>query len=162
MKIAIGNDHTSVDLKFEIVNLLLEKGIETRDFGYTPGKGECADYPVYAELVSDAVIGGECSAGIVLCGTGIGVSISANKIRGIRAAACSEPFSARMAKEHNNANVLCIGSRVVGAELAKMIVNEWLEAEFQGADNPRHQRRIDLITEIEHRDDRPGRPFTKE
>ena len=104
------------------------------------------DYPVYADLAAHAVAKGECELGILICGTGIGMSLSANKINGIRAAVCSEPYSAKMARAHNNANILCFGARVVGSELAKMIVDTYLDTQFEGG---RHQRRVDMIMKIE-------------
>ncbi|WP_026486376.1 ribose 5-phosphate isomerase B [Caldanaerobius polysaccharolyticus] len=142
--IALGADHGGYDLKEEIKDYLVRKGYEVMDVGtFTK---ESVDYPDIAEKVAQAIIAGQCDRGILFCGTGIGVSIAANKIPGIRAANCSDPYSARMAKEHNNANVLCIGGRVVGKDLAVMIVEEWLSGEFQG---DRHQRRIDKIAQLE-------------
>lgn len=148
MKIAIGNDHSAVEVKKEIMEFLISLGHEPLDCGYNPESGGSTDYPIYAERTANAILNKEADCGILICGTGVGISIAANKINGIRAVACSEPYSARLAKQHNNANILAFGARVVGIELAKMIVMEWLNAEFQGG---RHQRRIDLITEIEER-----------
>ena len=145
MKIALGNDHAAPELKNIIKQHLLDRGIEVIDFGVQVG--EKADYPVQGEKVARAVVSGEADLGIAMCGTGIGISISCNKVKGIRAAVCSDPYSARLCKQHNNANVLCFGARVVGDELAKMIVDEWLDAEFEGG---RHQRRIDLMMDIEN------------
>lgn len=145
MKIAVGNDHAAPELKNIIKQHLIDRGIEVIDFGVQVG--EKADYPVQGEKVARAVAGGEADLGIAMCGTGIGISISCNKVKGIRAAVCSDPYSARLCKQHNNANVLCFGARVVGDELAKMIVDEWLDAEFEGG---RHQRRIDLMMDIEN------------
>ena len=105
-----------------------------------------ADYPVFAERVAKKVAAGEYELGMLFCGTGIGISISANKVKGIRAAVCTEPFSAKMSRMHNNANILCMGARVVGLDLAKMIVDEWLNAEFEGG---RHAKRVELIGAIE-------------
>ena len=145
MKIALGNDHAAPELKNIIKQHLIDRGIEVIDFGVQVG--EKADYPVQGEKVARAVVSGEADLGIAMCGTGIGISISCNKVKGIRAAVCSDPYSARLCKQHNNANVLCFGARVVGDELAKMIVDEWLDAEFEGG---RHQRSIDLMMDIEN------------
>lgn len=146
MKIAIGNDHVALALKREIKTYLESKEHEVLDLGtYTE---ERCDYPVYGEAVANAVVSGKADCGIVICGTGVGISLAANKVRGIRAVVCSEPYSAMLSKQHNNTNVLAFGARVVGTELAKMIVDAWLGAEFEGG---RHQKRIDLITDIENR-----------
>ena len=143
--IAIGNDHVGFELKQAIIEVLEAHNLEYKDFGaYSSDR---ANYPVYGQKVALAVASGECDRGIILCGTGVGISIAANKVKGIRAVVCSEPYSAKLAKEHNNANVLSIGARVVGPELAKMIVENWLTAEFQGG---RHAERVDLITKIEN------------
>ena len=142
MKIGIGNDHSALELKAEIISFLKEKGHEVVD------SSESCDYPVYGEIVARAVAAGEVEQGILICGTGLGISLAANKVKGIRAAVCSEPFTAKMARVHNNCNILAFGARVVGAELAKMIVETWLDAEFEGG---RHQRRVDLITAIEEK-----------
>lgn len=142
--IAIGNDHAGFELKDAVLSVLKEFNLEYKDFGcYSADK---AEYPVYAQKVADSVASGECERGILICGTGIGISIAANKVKGIRAAACSDPFSAKMSKIHNDSNILAMGARVIGSELAKMIVREWLSAEFEGG---RHQERIDQITAIE-------------
>ena len=146
MKIAIGNDHSAVELKNIIVKFLQEKGHEVLNVG-TDSEESC-DYPVYGEKVGCAVVSGEADLGIAICGTGLGISLAANKVKGVRACVCSEPYTAVMSRRHNNCNVLCFGARVVGSELAKMIVEEWLKAEFEGG---RHQRRVDLIMEIENR-----------
>lgn len=147
MKIGIGNDHSALELKAEIVEFLKEKGHEVVDFG--TNSTESCDYPLYGEAVARAVAAGEVEEGILICGTGLGISLAANKVKGIRAAVCSEPFTAKMAKAHNNCNILAFGARVVGAELAKMIVEQWLDTEFEGG---RHQRRVDLITAIEEKE----------
>lgn len=146
MKIGIGNDHSALELKAEIVDFLKEKGHEVVDYG-TDSTQSC-DYPVYGEIVARAVASGEVEQGILICGTGLGISLAANKVKGIRAAVCSEPFTAKMARAHNDCNILAFGARVVGAELAKMMVETWLDTEFEGG---RHQRRVDLITAIEER-----------
>jgi len=139
MKIGIGNDHVGFDYKDIIRSHLEARGHTIIDYGAhsrTP-----ADYPIFANKVGRAVVAGEIDVGILICGTGTGMSIAANKIRGIRCAACSEPYSARLAKQHNNANILAFGSRVIGTEVAKMMVDEWLGATFE----PRHQRRLDMV-----------------
>ena len=144
MKIGIGNDHSALELKAEIIGFLKEKGHEVIDYG--TNSTESCDYPVYGEKVARAVVSGEVEQGILICGTGLGISLAANKVRGIRAAVCSEPYTARMARQHNNCNILAFGARVVGAELAKMIGDTWLSTEFEGG---RHQRRVDMIMAIE-------------
>ncbi|MFA9466556.1 MAG: ribose 5-phosphate isomerase B [Velocimicrobium sp.] len=146
MKIAIGNDHSAVEMKQQITEFLQELGHEVINFG-TDSLASC-DYPIYGEIVGNAVVKGEADCGILICGTGVGISLAANKVKGVRAVVCSEPYSALLSKQHNNTNILAFGARVVGIELAKMIVREWLEAEFMG---DRHQRRIDLISDIETR-----------
>ena len=144
MRVAIGSDHGGFKLKAEIIGYLKEKQIEYKDFGtYTP---DSVDYPDFARAVADAVVSGNYDRGILCCGTGIGVSIAANKVAGIRAALCHDTFSARMASEHNNANIITMGERVIGPGLARDIVEAWLNSEFAGG---RHARRIDKITEIE-------------
>lgn len=146
MKIAIGNDHTSVSVKNEIAAHLQENGYDVVNFG-TDSLSSC-DYPEFGEKVALAVANGEADLGIAICGTGVGISLAANKVRGIRAVVCSEPYSAMLSRQHNDSNVLCFGSRVVGTELAKMIVDSWLGASFDGG---RHQRRVDMIMDIEKR-----------
>lgn len=144
MKIAIGNDHAGIELKQEITAFLEEKGHEVINFG--TDKHESCNYPVYGEKVARAVAAKEADLGVLICGTGIGISLAANKVKGIRAAVCSEPCSARLAKQHNNANIISLGARIVGGELAKMIVEEWLAAEFMGG---RHTERVGMIMAIE-------------
>ncbi|MBQ9116750.1 MAG: ribose 5-phosphate isomerase B [Clostridia bacterium] len=144
MKIAIGNDHVAVEMKKHIVKYLEEKGYEIVNFG--TDSAERADYPVYGKRVADAVASGECVLGILICGTGIGISLAANKVKGIRAAVCSEPYSAALTRRHNNANIIAFGARVVGTAVAETIVDAFLEAEFEGG---RHARRVDMITAIE-------------
>lgn len=146
MKIVIGNDHVALDMKYQIKDYLESKGHEVIDVG-TDSNERC-DYPVYGEAAANMIISGKADCGILICGTGIGISLSANKVNGIRACVCSEPYSARLSKQHNNTNVLAFGARVIGIELAKMIVDEWLNASFEGE---RHQRRIDMLSEIEKR-----------
>lgn len=144
MKIGIGNDHAAFDMKTQLLSILQDMGHEVVDYG-THSTDRC-DYPIYGEKVANAVAVGEVDCGILLCGTGIGMSLAANKVRGIRAAAVSEPYSARLSKQHNNSNIICLGARVIGIETAKMIIEEWLGAEFEGG---RHQDRIDLIMAIQ-------------
>lgn len=139
--IALGCDHGGLELKNEIIKFLETKGLEYKDFGtYTE---ESCDYPVYGKLVANAVASGECEKGILICGTGIGISITANKVKGIRAALCHDVFSAKATREHNNANILAMGGRVVGVGLALEIVNAFLTTEFSG--DQRHIRRINMI-----------------
>lgn len=144
--LAIGSDHAAFQFKEEIKAFLVDKGHTVKDFGTC--NLDSVDYCDFGFAVGEAVARGECEKGLVFCGTGIGISISANKVRGIRAAVCSEPYSAKLSREHNDANVLAMGARVVGIELAKMIVEIWLEAEFQGG---RHATRVQKITDYEKR-----------
>ena len=141
MKIAIGADHGGYDYKEEILGLLQSKGYEVKDFG-TFSKDSC-DYPVIAKAVAKDVAAGNFDRGILICGTGIGMSIAANKIKGIRAALCSDTFSARATREHNDSNILCLGARVIGNKLAEDIVKIWLETPFSNEE--RHLRRIGMI-----------------
>ena len=145
MKIAIGNDHVAVDLKNHIKKYVESKGHTVINYG--TDSSERADYPIYGKKVADAVASKECDLGILICGTGIGISLAANKVPGIRAAVCSEPYSARLTRQHNNANIIAFGARVVGESVAEMIVDEFINAEFEGG---RHQNRIDMITKIEN------------
>ncbi|APM41010.1 ribose 5-phosphate isomerase B [Clostridium kluyveri] len=144
MKIALGSDHAGFPLKKEIIEHLRNKGLEFEDFG-TFSEESC-DYPDYALKVGEQVVNKNYDFGILVCGTGIGISIAANKIPGVRAALCGDTFSAHACREHNNANILAIGQRVVGVGLALDIVDNFLFTEFQGG---RHQKRIDKIGEIE-------------
>jgi ribose 5-phosphate isomerase B len=145
MKIAIACDHSALELKEEVKKLLLDRGLEYEDFGtYTT---DSCHYPIYGARAAKAVADGRCDLGIVICGTGIGISMTANKVKGIRCALCSDTFSARMTRIHNDSNMLALGARVIGVELAKEIVNAWLDAEFEGG---RHQVRIDMITALEN------------
>ena len=146
MKIALGSDHAGFPLKKEIIDHLQVKNIEIEDFG-TFSEDSC-DYPDYALKVAQNVANKNYDFGILVCGTGIGISIAANKVPGVRAALCGDTFSAHASREHNNANILAIGQRVVGVGLALDIVDTFLSAEFQGG---RHQRRIDKITGIERK-----------
>jgi len=144
MKLAIGNDHAAVELKEKIAAYLEEKDISVLDLGAK--SGECCDYPVPGYAVGRAVASGEADGGVLICGTGVGISIAANKVPGVRCCVCSEPLTARLCKQHNNANVIAFGARIVGDEMAKAIVDAWLEAEFEGG---RHQGRIALFEKIE-------------
>ena len=147
MKITIGSDHGAVELKEEVKKVLAEfEGVEVKDVG-TFGK-ESVDYPDIAEKVCADVVSGAADRGIVLCGTGIGISISANKIKGIRCALCNEIYSAKMSREHNNANVLAMGGRVIGSEVAAQIVRTWMTTEFAGG---RHERRVNKIMALENK-----------
>lgn len=143
-KIAMGNDHTAIELKEVVKRHVAVKGYEVVDFG-TNNTGSC-DYPEYGEKVGRAVAKGEADYGIVICGTGIGIGIAAGKVRGVRVCTCSEPYSARLSRMHNDTNVLSFGARVIGDEMAKMIVDEWLDNVYEGE---RHQRRVDLLMRIE-------------
>ncbi len=144
MKIGIGNDHAATEMKNQIVAYLQEKGYEVVNYG--TDSLESFPYPVSAKKVADAIVNKEVDCGILICGTGVGISIAANKVKGIRACVCSEPVSARLSKEHNNSNIIAFGARIVGVEMAKAIVDSWLNAKYQGG---RHQTRIDMISEIE-------------
>ena len=146
--IAIGSDHGGFALKQEIMKHLDEKGLEYKDYG-TYSEESC-DYPVYGAAVGRAVAGGECDRGILICGTGIGISIAANKIEGIRAANCTDCYMAEMTRRHNDANILALGARVVGSGLALKIVDTFLETGFEGG---RHAKRVALIAELDARKD---------
>ncbi len=146
MKIVLANDHSAVDMKKEILAHLEEKGYQVMDIG--TNSPESCDYPVFGERAGKMVASGEADLGILICGTGVGISLAANKVKGVRACVCSEPYSAKLSRMHNDTNILAFGARVVGTELAKMIVDEWLAAEFEGG---RHKRRVDMIMEIEKR-----------
>ncbi|MBQ6503950.1 MAG: ribose 5-phosphate isomerase B [Flexilinea sp.] len=144
MKLAIGNDHVAIEMKNEIKAHLESRGIEVINVGTDePGS---FDYAISGYKVAKMVAAGEVDGGVLICGTGVGISLAANKVKGIRACVCSEPFTAKLSKQHNNSNIIAFGARVVGVELAKMIVDEWVDAEFQGG---RHERRVNMIMEIE-------------
>lgn len=143
--IALGSDHVGIELKRVIMQYLDEKGLEYRDFG-TYDTERC-NYPEYALKAANSVASGECDKGILCCGTGVGISIAANKVKDIRCVCCSEPYSALLSRQHNNTNMLAMGSRVVGSDLAKMIVDNWLAGEYEGG---RHQRRVEQIAQIEN------------
>ena len=143
--IAIGSDHGGYLLKKENKKHLKEKGYEFKDFG-TDSTASC-DYPVYAEKVCRAVQSGECEKGILICGTGIGMSMCANKCKGIRAAVCGDHFSAEFTRKHNNANVLCLGARVIGAGVAMQLVDIFLTTEYEGG---RHEKRVEMMMQLEN------------
>lgn len=144
--LAIGSDHAGFELKEKIKAYLEEKGLEVKDFGAYDTNS--IDYPCIAENVCNSVVNKESNLAILICGTGIGMSICANKINGIRCCACSDTYSARLTRMHNDANVLAIGARVIGEELAKDIVDAFLNSEFEGG---KHQRRVDMINALEIR-----------
>ena len=139
--IALGCDHGGFDMKQIVIEYLEEKGIEYKDFGCYD-KNSC-DYPLFGRAAAEAVASGECEKGIVVCTTGIGISMVANKVKGVRCALCNDPFAAKMTRLHNNANVLAMGAALIGPMMANEIVDTFLNTEFSG--DERHQRRIDLI-----------------
>ena len=144
MKIAIGNDHGGVELKKHLVEYLTNKGYEMIDLGAQTT--ESSHYPVFGQRVGHAVVNGEADCGILICGTGIGISIAANKVDGVRCALCSEPVSARLAREHNNANIVAMGARTIGPAMAEAIVDVFLTTDFLGG---RHAHRVDMFGRIE-------------
>ena len=144
-KLAIGNDHVAVEMKNEIKKYLEEKGYEVINVG--TDSSESFNYPISGYKVARLVADKEVDGGILICGTGVGISLAANKVDGIRCCVCSEPYSAKLSKQHNNTNVLCFGARVIGIELAKMIIDAWLGAEFEGG---RHATRVGMIMDIEN------------
>ena len=145
--IALGSDHAGFELKQHIIKHLEERNIEYKDYG--PYSADSVDYAVYAEKTAKGVVGGECELGILCCGTGVGISIAANKVRGIRACCCSDKFSAEMTRLHNDANMLCLGGRVVTPEQGIELVDIFIDTPFSGEE--RHARRIAQITELEER-----------
>ena len=145
MKVAIGCDHGGINLKPLLIDYLEKKGIEYVDYGCHDKTS--VDYNEYALKVSNAVANGECDKGVLICGTGIGMSIVANKVKGIRCSLCSDSYSAKMTRAHNDSNMLAMGARVIGIEVAKEIVAAWLDTPFEGG---RHQVRVDMITAIEN------------
>lgn len=146
MKIGIGNDHSAYEMKKEIAAYLEDKGYEVIDYG--AHSSESCNYPEYGEAVANAIVRGDVDLGVLICGTGVGISLAANKVKGIRACVCSEPFTAKLSRQHNNTNIIAFGARVVGIGTAKMIVDEWLNAEFEGG---RHAVRVNMISDIENR-----------
>jgi len=149
MKIAIANDHAGTEYKFKIKEHLEEKGYEVTDFGTDDTAS--VDYPDYAEKVANAIRNGQADLGILICGTGVGMSIAANKFRGIRASLCGDCFSAEMTRRHNDSNILCLGARVIGLDLAKRIVDTYVEACYEGG---RHAKRLAKIEETERSESR--------
>lgn len=147
--IALACDHGGFDLKEAAVEVFQELGLEYKDFGTCDRSS--TDYPVYGARAARAVAAGECDRGVALCGTGLGIGITANKVKGIRCAICSDTYSARMSRLHNDANMIALGSRVVGSELAKDILRVWLTTDFSG--EVRHQKRVDMIAKVERGED---------
>ena len=143
MIVGIGNDHSALELKAEIIEFLTENGHEVIDYG--TNSAESCDYPIYGETVANAVVKGEVDRGILICGTGLGISLAANKVKGIRAAVCTDCFTAEATRLHNDANILALGGRVVGPGLALKIVDTFLNTPFSGEE--RHSRRISKIEE---------------
>ncbi len=146
MKLAIGNDHAAVEMKREIAAYLKEKGHEVINVG-TDSCDSC-NYAEFGEKVGNLVASGEVDGGVLICGTGVGISIAANKVNGVRACVCSEPLTARLSRQHNNSNIIAFGARIVGIETAKLFVDCWLVAEYEGG---RHERRVGYIREIEEK-----------
>ncbi len=146
MKVGFGSDHAGIELKLQLIEYLKEKGYECTDYGNYDPNDRGDDYPVPGRLVAEAVARGEVEKGVLVCGTGLGISLAANKVPGIRAAVCSEPYTAQMAVRHNNCQILSMGARVVGRDLAKMIVDSFFGASFEGG---RHAARVDMISQIE-------------
>lgn len=144
MRLAIGNDHSALAIKAEVVEHLRARGVELVDVG-TNGP-ESFDYAISGYRVGRLVADGEVDGGVLICGTGVGISLAANKVDGVRACVCSEPYSAELSKRHNDSNVICFGARVIGPEMAKCIVDAWMDAEFEGG---RHARRVGQIMEIQ-------------
>ena len=143
--IAIACDHAALDLKAEVIKMLEDRGLDYKDFGtYTT---DSCHYPIFGARAACAVADGTCDRGILICGTGIGMSLVANKVKGIRCALCSDSYSAKMTRAHNDSNMLAMGARVIGVEVAKEIVAAWLDTPFEGG---RHQARVDMITALEN------------
>ena len=151
MKIGFANDHSALEMKRELIPYLQSKGYEIVNFG--TDTTQAVDYPDYGERLGNAVRDHEVDLGVAICGTGVGISLACNKVRGIRACCCSEPYSARYSRLHNDANIICFGARVIGVETAKMILDEFLNTLWQGAQEggERHRRRVEKIMAIEHR-----------
>lgn len=143
-RIALSSDHAAIDMRRALADHIAAKGYEVVDIG--PTTPESTHYPKHGEAAARLVASGDCALGVILCGTGQGIMMAANKVKGIRCGVCSEPFSARMTREHNNANMLSIGARVVGEGLAIEIVDAFLDADFEGG---RHGTRVDMITALE-------------
>jgi len=144
MKVFIGNDHAATEMKNEAVEYLIKKGYDVVNVG--TDTNDSVDYPIFAEKVAKGVLGEEGSLGILICGTGVGMSLAANKVKGIRAACVSEPYSARLTRMHNDANIICFGARVIGFGEAALIMDEFLETKYEGG---RHAKRVDMIKALE-------------
>lgn len=144
MRIAMGSDHIGLGLKNQIAEALHEQGHQVIDVG--PYTAERADYPIYGAAAAQKVVAGQADRAIVICGSGVGISIAANKVPGARCVLCSEPYSAKMSRAHNNTNVLAMGARVVGVDLAQMIVAEWLAGDYEGG---RHERRVQQLAALD-------------
>jgi ribose 5-phosphate isomerase B len=151
MRIGFANDHSAVEMKKELIPYLESKGYEVVNYG--TDTTDSVDYPIYGEKVANAVKNHEVDLGIAICGTGVGISLACNKVAGIRACCCSEPYSARYSRLHNDANIICFGARVIGVETAKMILDNFIGVEWQGAteEGARHKRRVEEIMDIEKR-----------
>ena len=143
MKIAMGSDHAGFDLRHVLADYLTEKGYEVVDYG-CPEKVS-VDYPIYGRAVANAIKNGECDMGVLVCGTGFGISLAANRVPGIRAVNCADAYTAQLSRRHNNANIISLGARVIGVDTAKMLVDIFLTTEFEGG---RHARRVDLIDSL--------------
>ena len=141
--IALASDHAGLELKNELKEYIIDMGYTVEDFG--THSIDSVDYPSYGKIVANEVVSGNYDLGILVCGTGLGIGITANKVKGVRCAIVSEPYSAMLSRQHNNANVIAIGARVVGSGIAKLIIKTWLEAEFE---EDRHARRVSMIEEI--------------
>jgi len=146
MKVLFGSDHAGVELKEEMMALVGGMGHECVDFGNYDKNDRGDDYPVYGRKVAEAIAAGEGEMGVLICGTGLGMALTANKVKGIRACVCSEPYTAKMARAHNNCQILCLGARVIGRELAAMITETFFTTEFEGG---RHARRVAMIAAAE-------------
>ncbi len=146
MKVAFGSDHAGIELKLFLMDKLKEMGCEVEDYGNYDPNDRDDDYPAPGRRVAEAIHEGKAERGVLICGTGLGISLVANKVPGIRACVCSEPFTAKMSRAHNNCNIIAVGARVVGRELAWMIVQTFFETEFEGG---RHARRVDMISQAE-------------
>ena len=144
MKIAIGNDHVALEMKKQITEHLEAKGFEVVNFG--TDSEERTDYPIYGYRVAKAVQSGECDFGVLICGTGVGISLAANKVKGVRAVVCSEPYTAKLSRQHNDTRIVAFGARVIGIATAEMIVDEFLSAEYEGG---RHAKRVEMLSKIE-------------
>lgn len=150
-KIVFGNDHSAVELKKELIPYIESLGFEVENLG--TDTEDAVDYPIIGEMVANKVASGTADFGIAVCGTGLGISLACNKVNGIRACVCSDAYTAKYSRLHNNCNILCFGARVIGPETAKMLINEFLTTEFEGG---RHERRVNLIMEIEARNRTAG------